>query len=68
MKIRVFGDGLSGDFIKRDILRRRVTSPGGTTEQAIATFEGAHLRDIVKAAMDAAARRAAELSDELGNG
>lgn len=49
-----------------DELRRRVTSPGGTTEQAIATFEGAHLRDIVKAAMDAATRRAGELSDELG--
>lgn len=47
-------------------LRRRVTSPGGTTEQAIATFEGAHLRDIVRAAMDAAAKRAAELSDILG--
>ncbi len=47
-------------------LRRRVTSPGGTTEQAIATFEGAHLRDIVEAAMDAAAKRAAELSNELG--
>jgi pyrroline-5-carboxylate reductase len=47
-------------------LRRRVTSPGGTTEQAIATFEGAHLRDIVKAAMDAAAKRAKELSEQLG--
>jgi pyrroline-5-carboxylate reductase len=47
-------------------LRRRVTSPGGTTEQAISTFEGAHLRDIVKAAMDAAAKRASELSEELG--
>jgi len=47
-------------------LRRRVTSPGGTTEKAIATFEGAHLRDIVKAAMDAASKRAAELSDLLG--
>ncbi|TNC93308.1 pyrroline-5-carboxylate reductase [Thalassolituus sp.] len=49
-----------------DELRRRVTSPGGTTEKAIATFEGAHLRDIVKAAMDAAAKRAGELSDMLG--
>lgn len=47
-------------------LRRRVTSPGGTTEQAINTFEGAHLRDIVKAALKAASDRSAELSDTLG--
>jgi len=62
------GKMASSSDVAPDELRRRVTSPGGTTEQAIATFEGAHLRDIVKAAMDAAARRAAELSDELGNG
>jgi pyrroline-5-carboxylate reductase len=48
-------------------LRRRVTSPGGTTERAIFTFEGAHLRDIVKAAMQAANDRAAELNRELGD-
>ncbi|ASP38145.1 pyrroline-5-carboxylate reductase [Bacterioplanes sanyensis] len=47
-------------------LRRRVTSPGGTTQQAIATFESAHLRDIVAAAMQAAQQRAAEMSLELG--
>ncbi|GGY53315.1 pyrroline-5-carboxylate reductase [Bacterioplanes sanyensis] len=47
-------------------LRRRVTSPGGTTQQAIATFEAAHLRDVVDAAMQAACQRAAELSQELG--
>lgn len=47
-------------------LRRRVTSPGGTTEQAINTFEGAHLRDIVKAALNAANRRSGELAELLG--
>lgn len=47
-------------------LRRRVTSPGGTTEQAINTFEGAHLRDIVKAALNAANRRSGELAQLLG--
>ncbi|MEK9711157.1 MAG: pyrroline-5-carboxylate reductase [Thalassolituus sp.] len=62
------GKMASQSDVAPDELRRRVTSPGGTTEQAIATFEGAHLRDIVKAAMDAAAKRAAELSDELGKG
>lgn len=47
-------------------LRRRVTSPGGTTEQAINTFESAHLRDIVKAALSAANRRSVELAQSLG--
>ena len=47
-------------------LRRRVTSPGGTTEQAINTFESAHLRDIVKAALAAANRRSGELAQLLG--
>jgi len=47
-------------------LRRRVTSPGGTTEQAINTFESAHLRDIVKAALNAANRRSGELAQILG--
>jgi len=47
-------------------LRRRVTSPGGTTEQAINTFESAHLRDIVKAALNAANHRSGELAELLG--
>ncbi len=47
-------------------LRRRVTSPGGTTEQAINNFESAHLRDIVKAALNAANRRSGELAELLG--
>lgn len=47
-------------------LRRRVTSPGGTTEQAINTFESAHMRDIVKAALNAANRRSGELAQLLG--
>jgi pyrroline-5-carboxylate reductase len=48
-------------------LRRRVTSPGGTTERAIATFEEGGLSPLVARAMEAAARRAAELSEQLGN-
>jgi pyrroline-5-carboxylate reductase len=47
-------------------LRRRVTSPGGTTEQAINTFESAHLRDIVQAALSAAHHRSGELAKLLG--
>jgi len=48
-------------------LRHRVTSPGGTTEQAIAVFESGGFRELVSKAMQAAARRAAELSEQLGH-
>lgn len=47
-------------------LRRRVTSPGGTTEQAILSFERDELRAIVQRAMDACAARAVALSEQLG--
>lgn len=48
-------------------LRRRVTSPGGTTEQAINTFIEGGLGDLVQKAADAAAQRARELAASLGN-
>jgi len=47
-------------------LRRRVTSPGGTTERAIQSFEQDGLREIVARAMLAAADRAAEMAREMG--
>jgi pyrroline-5-carboxylate reductase len=47
-------------------LRKNVTSPNGTTEQAIKTFEQAGLRGIVAQAMQAARNRAEELANELG--
>jgi len=47
-------------------LRRRVTSPGGTTERAVESFEAAGLRAIVATAMQAAADRAAEMAREMG--
>lgn len=47
-------------------LRAKVTSPKGTTEQAIHSFESNHLRETVLNAMQACAQRAAELADELG--
>ncbi len=43
-------------------LRRRVTSPGGTTEAAIRQFESEHFRAIVARALASAARRSAELA------
>lgn len=47
-------------------LRRQVTSPGGTTEQAIATFQQAGLEEIVLKAVQAAAERSRELAAEFG--
>ena len=47
-------------------LRRRVTSPNGTTEQAIQSFEADNLRQIVDRAMAACTRRSIELARELG--
>jgi pyrroline-5-carboxylate reductase len=49
-------------------LRRRVTSPGGTTEQAIGSFQRAGLPALVLEAMSAARDRAVELSKQLGEG
>lgn len=46
-------------------LRRKVTSPGGTTEQAILSFEQKDLRGLVTQATSAAAARAAELAEIL---
>lgn len=46
-------------------LRRRVSSPGGTTLKAIDSFEKNNLRSMVKEAMQACAHRAKEMADEL---
>ncbi len=47
-------------------LRLRVTSPNGTTEKAIASFESTNLRKSVDDAMQACNQRAQELAIELG--
>jgi len=47
-------------------LRRKVTSPGGTTEQAIQAFEDGGLRALVEQALGAARDRSEELSRLLG--
>lgn len=47
-------------------LRYRVTSPGGTTEQALLSMENANIRGIIKNAFEAAAQRANELGRILG--
>lgn len=47
-------------------LKRRVMSPGGTTEQAIHHFDQAGLASIVATAMQRAAARSESLARELG--
>ncbi|NOQ76349.1 MAG: pyrroline-5-carboxylate reductase [Methylococcaceae bacterium] len=47
-------------------LRRKVTSPGGTTEQAIKTFEDGGFSLLVSKALHAARDRSVEMSKELG--
>jgi len=48
-------------------LRRRVTSPGGTTENAVAVFEENGFAGLVSQALHAAASRSRELADEFGS-
>ena len=47
-------------------LRHKVTSPGGTTEQAIKTFEEGEFSLLVSKALHAARDRSIEMSKELG--
>lgn len=49
------------------ILRKKVTSPGGTTERAINVFESGNIRGLVRDALIAARDRSIELSEDLSN-
>jgi pyrroline-5-carboxylate reductase len=46
-------------------LRRRVTSPGGTTQRAIETFEHGGFTDLVSKALHAARDRSVEMSQQM---
>ncbi|OHY81456.1 pyrroline-5-carboxylate reductase [Marinobacter sp. AC-23] len=46
-------------------LKKNVMSPGGTTEQAVNTFEEGGMRDLVKKAYNAAYNRSEEMAKEL---
>jgi len=48
-------------------LRRRVTSPGGTTQAALDSFAQDHFGEIVARAVAAATRRGGELSAQFGH-
>jgi len=53
--------------VKAAELRRRVTSPNGTTEAAIKAFQTGGFESLVQQAINAAAQRSAELAEQLGN-
>lgn len=48
------------------VLRQNVTSPGGTTERALALFDAAQLNSGIRTALAGAATRSAELASEFG--
>ncbi len=52
--------------VNPDELRRRVTSKGGTTEQAVAAFDAADLKGIFSQALAACAAKGQELAQVLG--
>lgn len=47
-------------------LRRKVTSPNGTTEAAIKSMENGNIRQLIHDAVFAATDRSKELAEELG--
>lgn len=47
-------------------LRKQVTSPGGTTEQALNVLMNGGIEDLFSEALEAAQKRAAELASSLG--
>jgi len=48
------------------VLRQNVTSPGGTTERALALFDDGQLNSKIRTALAGAAQRSAELAREFG--
>jgi pyrroline-5-carboxylate reductase len=49
-----------------EALRKAVTSPNGTTDKAITTFDELGMRDIIARGQEACAARASEIEQELG--
>jgi pyrroline-5-carboxylate reductase len=49
-----------------EVLRKNVTSKGGTTEAALKVFDEEKLAERFKRALEAASRRGAQLGKELG--
>jgi pyrroline-5-carboxylate reductase len=49
------------------VLRKKVTSPGGTTERALGILEEGEIRTLFNKALQGAKERSIELSDILGD-
>ena len=47
------------------LLREKVTSPNGTTEAALKSFDNSHLKETIQQAIKAANKRSIQLSDEF---
>ena len=64
----LFGSGRMARDSDGDLarLRAEVTSKGGTTEAALRSFDGANLRGIVAAALEAATERGREMAKAFG--
>jgi len=56
----------TGSDVDAAELRRRVTSPSGTTEAAIKSFQAGGFEALVETALTAAAHRSAEMAEQLG--
>lgn len=56
----------TGSDVNAAELRRRVTSPAGTTEAAIKSFQAGGFEALVETALTAAAHRSAEMAEQLG--
>jgi pyrroline-5-carboxylate reductase len=65
----LYGSGLMARASDGDLarLRAEVTSKGGTTEAAVRAFDGANLRGIVAAALNAATDRGREMAQAFGD-
>lgn len=50
-----------------DLLREKVTSPGGTTQAAIKRFQSDDLKSIIRNAMQDCSNRAEEMANEFGD-
>jgi pyrroline-5-carboxylate reductase len=61
------GRMLMEDGAAAAVLRQRVTSPNGTTQAALESFEASGLREIVANAVAAATLRGAEMSRQFGD-
>lgn len=51
--------------VELDVLRKRIASPGGTTEKALDTLETGDIRILFKAALEAAKKRSIEISHQF---